>query len=87
MQTKAVVPYRCATNAFGGWPVPYTFTGVWSCMNKSMGPDIITNTGVYTRAYAEACTHTYSQPGLETMELLRGFHLWLDGKAPNTIRS
>lgn len=29
------------------------FTGVWSCMNKSMGPDIITNTGVFT------CTHTH----------------------------
>lgn len=49
-------------------------------MNKSMGPDIITNTGGRTH------THSFSLEQ-ETMELLSGFHLWLNGKAANTMRS
>lgn len=44
-----------------------------------MGLDIITNTGGFT--------HTLFQAGVETMELLSGFHLWLNGKAANTMRN
>lgn len=49
--------------------------------NKSMGPDIIANSGGLTHTH----THTLSLEW-ETMELLRGFHLWLNGMAANTMR-
>lgn len=53
------------------------------CTDTSKSPDIITHGGCFTHT---SLTSHISQLS-RRLELLSGFHLWLNGKARNTMRS